>query len=245
MPDSDDEETAVIHRLTELDLMPLGRLLHHPDRYYVGAAKKGGDLRVKTRVILWRNTYLVSPLPLFKFVICDAEYDAVLEDKCSTSGKTLFLNRVMRNLLPWFWPQIVEAKLWAAAAEELRYAPSNYKRTNPRPLLSMLLRDVPKGWSILDLGCNMGADLSIMRANGYSELYGVDAGRRAIELFAISFPETFREERIERNLFQRYLLRQKSRAFDVVYSHGATLELVHPSFPIVKEICRVARRAVT
>ena len=31
---------------------------------------------------------------------------------------------------------------------------------------------------------------------------------------------------------------------DYVYSNGATIELVHPSFPIVAEICRITRSGV-
>lgn len=194
-------------------------------------------------MILWRNTYLVSPRLLFNFVISDTDYEDLLEAK-RTSCKTSLPNRVMQNLLPWFWPQIVEAKYWAAAAENSRYEPRNYERSEPRPLLKMLLRQVPKEWSILDLGCNMGADLSIMWANGHTNLHGVDAGRRALELFAENYSEIFRDDRVRRDLFQRYLTRQKAHSFDVIYSHGATLELVHPSFPIVREVCRVARRAV-
>ncbi len=84
----------------------------------------------------------------------------------------------------------------------------------------------------------------MMRKWGFGELYGVDAGREALTLFARTFPETYNLADIKHDLFQRYLRRRPDRFVDVLHSNGATLELVHPSFPIVAEICRVTRRRV-
>ena len=44
--------------------------------------------------------------------------------------------------------------------------------------------------------------------------------------------------------FEHFLSRSARRSFDVIFSWSATIELVHPSFNIVKEICRVARYQV-
>jgi hypothetical protein len=39
-------------------------------------------------------------------------------------------------------------------------------------------------------------------------------------------------------------MRQPDRRFELTYSHGPTIELVHPSFDVVAHICRVTRRHV-
>jgi hypothetical protein len=40
------------------------------------------------------------------------------------------------------------------------------------------------------------------------------------------------------------LQRLPDLSFDMLYSHGATIELVHPSFDIVRHMCRVTRNHV-
>jgi SAM-dependent methyltransferase len=79
---------------------------------------------------------------------------------------------------------------------------------------------------------------------GYRNLCGVDASGSALELFANEYPQVFQVADIRHDLFQRYLMNFATNAVDYVYSNGATIELVHPSFPIVSEICRVARSGV-
>ena len=44
--------------------------------------------------------------------------------------------------------------------------------------------------------------------------------------------------------FTIFLLKQQVNSFDAIYSWSATIEIVHPSFPIVKELCRVAKTNV-
>ena len=83
--------------------------------------------------------------------------------------------------------------------------------------------------SIVDLGCNSGANLNFLYRSGYRRLAGVDAGREALELFAHT-PEAFACARPANDLFQHYLLTRDTDTFDVLHSNGATIELV-PKFP--------------
>ena len=46
------------------------------------------------------------------------------------------------------------------------------------------------------------------------------------------------------DLFQSFLLNSPNKNFDVSYSVGATIELVHPSFDIVSEMCRVTKKYI-
>lgn len=151
---------------------------------------------------------------------------------------------IARRLLPWFWPQIAEARLWVNTDKDSKFPPGAYVRDEPRPLLTHLMSVTPPSWSVLDLGCNAGSDLNILYRNGYRNLLGVDAGIGALQTFSDLYPQVFAECDIEHDTFQRYLSRRPSASIDVIHSHGATLELVHPSFPIVAEICRVARKSI-
>lgn len=197
----------------------------------------------------FRNTYLMGPKSLFTAVISDDDYLEVLNrtgfDPDHVLGKSdTRWKRVTRRLRPWFWPQVSDASVWVSASETGRYPPSTYLIKEPGPLLIQLMQRTPNDYSIVDLGCNSGANLNFLYHAGYHRLAGVDAGREALELFSRTFPDVFACARPTNDLFQHYLLAQENKAFDVLHSNGATIELVHPSFPIVSEICRVTRHFV-
>lgn len=161
----------------------------------------------------------------------------------STSVPSLWA-RIVRKIRPWFWPYIGDAEPWATASEDGWYPPSTYLIDEPGPLLLRLLQTSKAAESVMDMGCNSGANLNFLYQAGYRRLSGVDASRAALEHFARIFPETFEVADVRHDLFQRYVQRCPAGMVDVIHSNGATLELVHPSFPIVAEMCRVARRAV-
>ena len=197
----------------------------------------------------FRNTYLMGPKSLFTAIIQDGDYLEILKtpevDHAQVVGKASSVwNRIRSRLRPWFWPQISDASIWASASESGWYPPSTYLIEEPGPLLIQLMQRTPNDASVVDLGCNSGANLNFLYQSGYRRLAGVDAGRRALELFAHTYPEAFACARPANDLFQHYLLAQDSNAFDVLHSNGATIELVHPSFPVVAEVCRVTRDSV-
>ena len=207
-----------------------------------------GQLGMRLRIA--RNTYAMGPKWLFTSVVTDRKFDAVLdvlEPRPGAPGSRVApprWRRALRRLRPWFWPFIADAEPWASASMDGWYAPSIYVIDEPGPLLVRLLETTPRESSVLDLGCNSGANLNFLREAGFTRLSGVDAGREALRLFAERFPQTYAIASPRHDLFQRHLLRSADRSVDVIHSNGATLELVHPSFPIVAEICRVARDAV-
>jgi SAM-dependent methyltransferase len=198
------------------------------------------------RFRVFRNTHLMGPRALFTKVVRDRAYDKILaSDTDPTRLETPSTwERLKRRLRPWFWPTILDAREWVHASEETGWGPSNYIVSEPRRLLQRVIDTTPPTASVLDLGCNSGAHLDILRQRGFARLYGVDAGREALDLFAEAYAETFAMADVRHDLFQRYLLSQADQFVDVVHSNGATLELVHPSFPIVAEICRVTRESI-
>ncbi len=100
--------------------------------------------------------------------------------------------------------------------------------------------DVP----ILDLGCNCGRHLNALMGLGFTKLYGVDIGRGALDYMDEVFPGLSKQVEIRCTSFQQYLLETPDQFFEIVYTRGATVELVHPSFPLVRQLTRVTRKYV-
>jgi SAM-dependent methyltransferase len=101
-----------------------------------------------------------------------------------------------------------------------------------------------RGVPILDLGCNVGRHLNALHRLGYSNLYGIDVQKVAIEHMERVFPEMRAKARIEQGTFQQYSPKVPDRFFEVVFTYGATVELVPPSFPVCQQMARVAGKAV-
>jgi hypothetical protein len=95
----------------------------------------------------------------------------------------------------------------------------------------------------VDLGCNVGRHLNHLYGKGYRNLRGVDFSRKAIEDMAGRYPDMHRASRISVASFQDYFAGKPEHA-EISYSRGATFELVHPSYPIVKRVCEHTRKHV-
>jgi hypothetical protein len=202
------------------------------------------------RAKVFRNTYLMGPKWLFEVAVSERDYAQVLtalEPRPGAPGSRLepsLFRKVRNRLRPWFWPFIGDAETWASASEGAWYPPSGYIISEPGGLLKRVLATTGPDKSVLDMGCNSGANLNFLYQAGFRNLYGVDAGRQALVTFARTFPETYACANVSHGLFQHYLLHCPDGMVEVIHSNGATLELVHPSFPIVAQMCRVARKSV-
>ena len=186
----------------------------------------------------WRNSHLQGPLWLFKAVITDTDYDALL------SGNNKSRRSVARRLAQralWFWPRIDDAAGWAEAEMGGHWSPDLYLRQNPTRPAQRVINVIPRSETLMELACNSGCDLNFVHQAGFTQVKGVDVSGQALVTFQEVFPEAWASAEISHDLFQRYLLNQPSKSVDTIYSNGCAIELVHPSFPIVREICRVAR----
>ena len=93
---------------------------------------------------------------------------------------------------------------------------------------------------ILDVGCNVGRHLDALQRLGYRHLSGVDVQTAAWEEMAQAFPEL--TVTAHRGTFQEQLPLLPSRGYDVVFTYGATVELVPLSFDICRELARLTNR---
>jgi len=98
--------------------------------------------------------------------------------------------------------------------------------------------------SILDLGCNCAVVLNLLKENAYKRLAGVDLNIKAIEYGKNKFDLKGVELMI--GSYEEVLPRliRENRKFDLVYSAGASISLVHPSFDIIRNICQVTGKYV-
>jgi SAM-dependent methyltransferase len=111
-------------------------------------------------------------------------------------------------------------------------------------LISELDHRISKEDRILDLGCNCGYYLSEIRKNGYKNLTGIDISGEAIRYGKTEFG--FCDDELKIGSFEEVLpqLHQQKKSYVLTYSMGATLELVHPSFDVIKAICDVTEKYV-
>ena len=189
----------------------------------------------------WRDTHLQSPLWLFKLVITEADYTALLSGENHT--RRTLRRKVLQRAL-WFWPRIDDAAGWAEAEADGHWAPSNYLRDNPTRPAQRVIDTVPRSETLMELACNAGCDLNFLYQAGYVRIKAVDVSGAALAIFEERFPAAWAASSVSHDLLQHYLPAQDSKSVDTIFSNGAALELVHPSFPIVKEMCRVARSSV-
>jgi hypothetical protein len=74
-------------------------------------------------------------------------------------------------------------------------------------------------------------------------LRGVDWSAAAIRDMAARYPEMHAASRLTVASFEEFL-GGSPEPVDLVYTRGATFELVHPSFPLVRRVCAIAKRHV-
>mgnify|MGYP001596705298 CR=1 FL=1 len=154
-------------------------------------------------------------------------------------------NTYVRVSLPWKINR--GAKYWEKRAIDVSHGANQYVelQASSHVLIDEIVRRASGlGAPILDLGCNVGRHLNALHKLGYTNLYGIDVQKAAIEQMGLVFPEMKAKAHIEQGTFQKYLPKVPDRFFEIVFTHGATVELVPPSFPICQHMARIASRAV-
>ena len=191
--------------------------------------------------VRWRDTHLQAPLWLFKAIIKDADYDALLRGE-NRARRSFWRKLAQRSL--WFWPRIDDASGWAEAEPGGHWSPTNYLRERPTRPAQRVMDELPRSEALLELACNSGCDLNFLYQAGFIDIKAVDVSGAALAQFKESFSDAWEGCSVSHDLLQRYLLAQPSKSVGTIYSNGAAIELVHPSFPVVREVCRVARHGV-
>tara|TARA_Y100000590_G_scaffold428402_1_gene539654 strand:- start:1163 stop:1894 length:732 start_codon:yes stop_codon:yes gene_type:complete len=145
----------------------------------------------------------------------------------------------------WFLPNLESSKYWSNRQADDGHGYKKYLEidSNSRILINEIKIRANKNDKILDLCCNIGRHLNALTEMGYSNLFGVDINNLAIEKMKTTFKNINTKNIFHENA-ESYLLKTGSNFFDVVYTYGATVELIPPTFPLVNEICRVSKKFV-
>ena len=159
-------------------------------------------------------------------------------------SKKIFRRRIINSITPRSILKLshrknISKKHWKNQKEGTNHGFEHYIQVSENwfPLLEIELEKHANFDSkILDLGCNCGAYINALNQKGYNNIYGIDISRNALEYgenkFSIPknrlFCGSFEEKLIE--------LKKENKSFDIIYTIGATLEVVHPSFDIIKSL---------
>jgi 2-polyprenyl-3-methyl-5-hydroxy-6-metoxy-1,4-benzoquinol methylase len=154
-------------------------------------------------------------------------------------------NTYVRVSLPW--ARTLRAEYWETRAIGEAHGPHQFVelQESSHIVIDEVVR-IASGPTapVLDLGCNVGRHLNALHQRGFSNLYGVDVQKAALEHMGRVFPEMAAKAHIEQGTFQEYLPKVPDKFFEVVFTFGATIELVQPSFPVCRHMARTAARAV-
>jgi hypothetical protein len=90
----------------------------------------------------------------------------------------------------------------------------------------------------------VGRHLDALYRRGFKNLHGIDVQKAALEHMKEVFPEMSAMAHIQQGSFQDCLPHVSNASLEVVFTHGATVELVPPSFPICRHLAWATSRAV-
>ena len=98
--------------------------------------------------------------------------------------------------------------------------------------------------SILELGCNCGANLYGLNRLGYQHLNGIEINEHAVSHMAHAFPDLAKRAVISLGSVEEMLPKAETRSIDVIFSMAVLLH-VHPtSNSVFDEMVRVARKYI-
>lgn len=151
----------------------------------------------------------------------------------------------MRVRLPW--KGTLGARYWERQEEGDHHGFDKYVelQESSHVLIDEVVRHASGSQApILDLGCNVGRHLNALHKRGFTNLYGIDVQKAALAQMPKVFPEMAAVAHIEHATFQDYLPKVPDCFFEVVFTYGATVELVPPSFAVCQHMARTAARFV-
>jgi SAM-dependent methyltransferase len=154
--------------------------------------------------------------------------------------------RLARRFACTFLPFLVRRQGGAGTREHWEKHPTAaaFEGIDPASQVQMdeIMALVPeRNAAILDLGCNVGRHLAYLHGQGYRNLHGVDWSESALRDMAARYPDMHANAMLTRASFEDFLGAAREPV-DLVYTRGATLELVHPAFPLIHHVCRIAKR---
>ncbi len=111
-------------------------------------------------------------------------------------------------------------------------------------LFSEVLSFLPSDARILEIGCNAGRNLDYLFRAGYTNLWGIEIGSAAVEMFEATFPETRGSTQLICGDALEEITNLPSSHFDLVFTRGVLVNIHPKDNTFFSEICRVTRAFV-
>jgi pseudaminic acid biosynthesis-associated methylase len=107
--------------------------------------------------------------------------------------------------------------------------------TSRKKLNQPFLAGIPTDARILEVGCNVGNQLTVLREMGYRELYGIEIQKYALEQARLKLPEVHFAEA------SAFEIPYSDNYFDVVFTSGVLIHIAPDDLPrALEEIHRCA-----
>lgn len=163
-------------------------------------------------------------------------------------AKPTIFERIARRFFCTFLPFAVRRQSGAGTREHWERHPTAaaFEGIDPASQSQMdeIVALVPdRAAAILDMGCNVGRHLDYLHRQGYRNLRGVDWSAVALRDMASRYPQAHAAAKLTCCSFEDFLSGEPEPV-ELVYTRGATFELVHPGFPLIRRVCRIAKRYV-
>jgi len=155
--------------------------------------------------------------------------------------KLYFLEYISKFL--WFIPNNYQKRYWYFADKNQKHDYTKYIHMSGST--NKFVNEI-KNYSnskdkVLDICCNVGRFLDDLNKSGFNDLYGFDINLKAINEMQKIFPN-INHKKIKCTSAEEYLSSVDDNFFDITYTYGATIELIHPSFPVIKQISRITKK---
>tara|TARA_Y100000768_G_scaffold291940_1_gene225914 strand:- start:236 stop:961 length:726 start_codon:yes stop_codon:yes gene_type:complete len=198
---------------------------------------------MKTSIFIkkFKNSFLTPRL--HNLLTNEEQYNAVLFGKYRQSLLQKFLLKLF-----YFYPRLREASDWAEGDIGKNRDYSSFDKISIHKhkfTLDKIYELTPNNdLPILDLGCNQGRCIRYLHKKGLRNLHGVDIMKSALKYFEEKYGNIYKDCKLECNFFQKYLNKANDNFFYNSFTFGATIELIHPSYDIIKELVRVTKKNI-
>ncbi len=154
-------------------------------------------------------------------------------------------NRLIRKVLNsfWFFPSSHEFHYWKYSAEKVGHGYKKFIEINnlAKIFLKILTKYCKKHDEILDICCNTGRILNQLKLKKYVNLNGFDINDLAIKKSKKIF-KNLKNVNMKSSSAELFLERAKKNSYDVTYTLGASLELLPPTYNVIKNIHRITKK---
>lgn len=146
---------------------------------------------------------------------------------------------------PWVWSREQCERFWRASGDgSVGNRPQDYAGKN-KAIVDTLDRfwrpEVSPGDSILEIGCNVGANLDRLRELGYQRLGGVEISEAALQELRTTYPQLAASADLHLGAAETVLAGLADDSVDVVFTMAVLLHIHPASTRIFREMARVAR----